>query len=548
MIRYLLFFCFLYGNCFAQTNSSFRTELDNFIKNNTAQATSKNSIAIKKTLYTVESFKQNNYVRVNVDSLYNNATELIKKENIPGLLAWAYAEQGAYHYYLGFYNKALPYFLNSYHLIHKLNRDEIFKPIDVYQHNGYFLGELGLHDKSIAILNKAVKISNPNLKRHRVFLNVIGRYFYRKGNIDSAKVYFNKTLHYSTQNNDYERKAKVLGDFALIAQDEKKYDKAEKLWVESIYLAKKADNKKHVMFAQLHLGKLYIITKQLKKAEEVILKAEKYVISKQHLQFFLHQIKEQQLKIAKLSNNDKDELSVRRYLDSLTLVLENKESATLSKTINWEIAQQRFQQKLKNQQLKLHKEQLIQQISIVVFLLITLLLISFYIASKRKFKLKIAKNEEFISRVKLQKLASEQSLAETKHDLLSYKTYLQEKNKQIEQLEEEIKKVHNERSKESVNHKNELKVLLNSHLMTDENWLKFKTVFINEYQSFYDGFIKENTNITETNLRIVFLHKLQLSNQEISNLLGIGIAGVKKSKQRLRKKIQHFDDFIKTAI
>lgn len=542
MTKYFLFFCFLSVNCFAQTKNSLAIELDSFIKKEVKQVNNSKIIAIKKAVNNIQLFKEKKLTTNNADSLYNSATELIKKENIQGLLAWAYAEHGAYHYYLGYYNKALKHFLNSYNLINKLNSNKIFKPIDVYQKNGYFLGEIGHHNKSITLLKKAIKRSDPNSKNYGTLLNVTGRYFYRKGAIDSAKIYFNKTLNYSNKNNDYERKAKVLGDFALIYQDNKEYDKAEKLWLEGIFLAKKIDNKKHTMFAQLHLGKLYVKTKKLDKATNIILKAENYILSKKHLQYFLYQTKEQQLEIAKLNNNDKQELYTRRYLDSLKKVLEKKESSTLHKTVNWEIEQQKIQQKLQNQQIKLEKEQLIKWTSIIIFLLVISLLFSTYIASKRNLKLKIANHEEFIARVKLQKLASEQNLAKTTHDLLSYKTYLQEKNEQIEQLEEEIKKIHHKKSTDAIHHKNELEKLLNSHLITNENWLKFKTAFTNEYKSFYDELIEQNGNITETNLRIIFLHKLQLSNLEISNLLGIGIAGVKKSKQRLRKKITNFDN------
>lgn len=542
MTKYFLFFCFLSVNCFAQTKNSLAIELDSFIKKEVKQVNNSKIIAIKKAVNNIQLFKEKKLTTNNADSLYNSATELIKKENIQGLLAWAYAEHGAYHYYLGYYNKALKHFLNSYNLINKLNSNKIFKPNEVYQKNGYFLGEIGHHNKSITLLKKVIKRSDPNSKNYGTLLNVTGRYFYRKRTIDSAKIYFNKTLNYSNKNNDYKRKAKVLGDFALISQDNKEYNKAEKLWLESISLAKKTGNKKHTMFAQLHLGKLYVKTKKLDKATNIILKAENYILSKKHLQYFLYQTKEQQLEIAKLNNNDKQELYTRRYLDSLKKVLEKKESSTLHKTVNWEIEQQKIQQKLQNQQIKLEKEQLIKWTSIIIFLLVISLLFSTYIASKRNLKLKIANHEEFIARVKLQKLASEQNLAKTTHDLLSYKTYLQEKNEQIEQLEEEIKKIHHKKSTDAIHHKNELKKLLNSHLITNENWLKFKTAFTNEYKSFYDELIEQNGNITETNLRIIFLHKLQLSNLEISNLLGIGIAGVKKSKQRLRKKIANFDN------
>lgn len=541
MIRYFFFFCFICFHCLGQTESTFTIELDNFLEKEAKKVKASKLIAIKKAVHHIELFSQNKLQTSRVDSLYNSATQLVEKEKIVGLLSWIYAKHGLHYFYLGFYNKALPYFLKSYNLANKLPENVLFRPIDIYQENGYFLGEIGNYDRSITLLKKAIQKENTTTENYRTLTNVVGRYFYRKGDVENAKIYFNETLDLAIKSNDLLRKSKVLGDFGLLSEDDKDFKKAENLLLDAIILAKKTGEEKHTMYTQLQLGKLYVKTKQLQKATDVISKAEKYILSQQHLEYFLRQTKEEQLKIAKLTSNNKEELYIRRYLDSIKIVLEKKESTTLNKTINWEIEHQNFEQKLENKQIQLQKEQLVRRTSIIVLLLIILLIFSFYTASRHRLKLKIAKNEEFISRIKLQQLTSEQNLANTKQDLASYKTYLQNKNKQIEKLEEEITKIHKQTSTNSINHKNELESLLNSHLMTDENWVKFKKSFINEYQPFYNNFIKENSDITETNLRIVFLHKLQLSNHEISNILGIGVAGVKKSKQRLRKKIESFD-------
>jgi DNA-binding CsgD family transcriptional regulator len=43
--------------------------------------------------------------------------------------------------------------------------------------------------------------------------------------------------------------------------------------------------------------------------------------------------------------------------------------------------------------------------------------------------------------------------------------------------------------------------------------------------------------ITASNLRIILLQKLGFSNADISGLLGITVEAVKKSKQRLKRKL-----------
>ncbi|WP_278021370.1 hypothetical protein [Flavobacterium ginsengisoli] len=73
--------------------------------------------------------------------------------------------------------------------------------------------------------------------------------------------------------------------------------------------------------------------------------------------------------------------------------------------------------------------------------------------------------------------------------------------------------------------------------MTDENWSAFKREFINQYSDFYYAIIENFPEVKESNLKIIMLQKLNLNNYEMSNLLGVTIDAVKKSKQRLKKKL-----------
>ena len=73
--------------------------------------------------------------------------------------------------------------------------------------------------------------------------------------------------------------------------------------------------------------------------------------------------------------------------------------------------------------------------------------------------------------------------------------------------------------------------------MTNDNWQKFKSAFQNEQKDFYNQLISDFPDFTESNLRIILLSKLGLSNEDVSSLLGVTIDAVKKAKQRLKKKI-----------
>jgi len=115
---------------------------------------------------------------------------------------------------------------------------------------------------------------------------------------------------------------------------------------------------------------------------------------------------------------------------------------------------------------------------------------------------------------------------------------IRQKNKLIENFKQEIEKL----SAQSVDKTDadHLEKLLQANIMTNENWGEFKRLFSKVYPGFFVNLSKENPNLSTTDIRIITLMKLGLSNAEMANMLGITIEGIKKGKQRLRKKIDNY--------
>lgn len=74
--------------------------------------------------------------------------------------------------------------------------------------------------------------------------------------------------------------------------------------------------------------------------------------------------------------------------------------------------------------------------------------------------------------------------------------------------------------------------------MTEENWNRFKQAFIQEQGDYYHYLTTQFPELSETYLRMILLQKIGLKNAEIARLVGITLEGVKKQKQRLRKKYE----------
>ena len=145
--------------------------------------------------------------------------------------------------------------------------------------------------------------------------------------------------------------------------------------------------------------------------------------------------------------------------------------------------------------------------------------------------------EEKIVEFENSKLQIESKLLDAHRTLDSQINFLKEKNIQIQKLYGEIEII--EKSKSASKNSDHVKLddLLKSHLMTEENWRNFKNEFQSEYFEFYSNLMANFPEITDSNLRIILLQKLGFTNSEISGLLGITIDAVKKSKQRLKRKL-----------
>ncbi|QBQ41257.1 helix-turn-helix transcriptional regulator [Sphingobacterium psychroaquaticum] len=78
--------------------------------------------------------------------------------------------------------------------------------------------------------------------------------------------------------------------------------------------------------------------------------------------------------------------------------------------------------------------------------------------------------------------------------------------------------------------------MLQMNLRADDKWVIFKKWFNEIYPDFYPVLTERYPDLTQCELRLLSLMKFKLNNKEMALRLGISMEGVKKSKQRLRKK------------
>lgn len=146
-----------------------------------------------------------------------------------------------------------------------------------------------------------------------------------------------------------------------------------------------------------------------------------------------------------------------------------------------------------------------------------------------------SQNEE-LNRHREELATQNQALIESKkRQLQLYSQNILEKSELIQSLSEELGSL-----KKSMSNHEQVRnfgKVLNSTILTDDDWEEFKKTFQEVYPNFFASLRLRFPEITAAELRLSALIKMNLSLKEAANSLGISAESVKKSRYRLKKKI-----------
>ena len=139
-----------------------------------------------------------------------------------------------------------------------------------------------------------------------------------------------------------------------------------------------------------------------------------------------------------------------------------------------------------------------------------------------------------------QRLKVENELKSAENLLLNYTENLKEKNSLIEKFKGDLKDLELQvkgREAEDI-HSEHIEKLLKSIILTEDDWIEFRKLFDKVHQGYIYRIKSTNSNLTETDIRLITLMKLRLNYREMANMLGVTTEAVRKARQRLRKKLK----------
>ena len=101
----------------------------------------------------------------------------------------------------------------------------------------------------------------------------------------------------------------------------------------------------------------------------------------------------------------------------------------------------------------------------------------------------------------------------------------------IENLRQE-----NEKLNASDNQREHFEKLISSTILTDEGWTNFKRMFEKVHPGYMQSVKEKYPDLTNAELRLLMLEKLDLSTQEMANMIGVNKNTIHQTRLRLRKK------------
>jgi len=222
-----------------------------------------------------------------------------------------------------------------------------------------------------------------------------------------------------------------------------------------------------------------------------------------------------------------------------SLFNEEKANQIASMQIQHEFAQKEKELELAKQDLVLLQEKnKADNLLKIVFVLLALLISSLVWMILRRKNAEIYKGEKALQIAKSQSKELKQEIQIKENELTSYTLNFVQKNELLQEVKSSLDDLQKEASATQKTKLNALARLINSTVRIDEGWEDFRKYFEATHQGLIPAIKNKYPNLTQNDLRLLALIRINLSSKEIGSMLGIASDSVKTARYRLRKKME----------
>jgi len=395
------------------------------------------------------------------------------------------------------------------------------------------------------------------------YLNDLAVFYYNIGDYDNAKTQLDEALRYKSYS--HRSQVSMINSIGLIYRNDKQYNLALKYFNTSLRLAKLYRDSAWIGIAQGNVGSVYLMQGDDQKALPFI--RTDYTLSLRYNENVNAAISLLRLtKISVLQNNfglaaarldtvksliagqsdvleqwiDYNDLRAviaerNRNLNEALEYRKKLESAKDSLAARNNLAdleRARLRRLMDAHLLQVSKLRASQRIGDIerngIIVVLVLLVIIFVLVYNRQL-LKEKRDKELLA---AEKRIVDEELKNSVSELMRYTESLKQQNYLIDKFKAKIQS-----RDETMADAGIVEKLMRGNLTTNQNWDEFKTLFLKVHTGFFIELKKAFPKLTETDMKLLALVKLHLSSREMAGMLGVTPEGIKKARQRLRKKM-----------
>lgn len=439
-------------------------------------------------------------------------------------------KEGLFYFKFNRYSKACLSFLQAYDKFKEAGFDHIPHISRYIAEQARFYYLLKDYDKATVLLETALAYPIKDQRVHTSLTNTMGLIYRSYKHYPKALYYFNQSLAVARANKDSSMIGISMGNIGSVYYMQGQYQKAMPYLSVSYRTCEKFGEQGSSVSALLRMSDISLNNRSYKHAEIRLDSAEHLIPNSKNdlLPLYLELYKQRTVLYQKTGKLNQALTYAKNYetVNDSIAQRDNRVAVERAK-LQWEI--DKYHNQIIQLEIHSHNETFKRNaIIVILFLLIVIVMLVF-----NRYRLKAQKNKEILLTKKRQ---VDEELKSATTSLQLYTESLKQSNVLIEQFKAEIDlfKEHST-NREKAEY---LEKLMQAHIMTEETWNEFKKLFNKVHAGFFLKLRRNFPHLTDADMRLLSLVKLGLNNKEMANMLGITIEGIKKAKQRLRKKMQ----------
>lgn len=458
---------------------------------------------------------------------YDKALQFYKQVNDLEGVTIVYSNSGIIYYETGKFDKALARYAKALDIAEKRNDRRTLA--NIHSNIGLVYNQLGNYSKALYHQKTSMRFETEqeNLSGIAKSYTNIGVTYYLMHNPDSSLVYHQKALRIYKQIDEKKGISQSLLNIGAIYHDRGDFTKADSNYLLALPMKREMSDLLGETIVLTHLGRLRM--DQGMKTEAITfldnafrqahsIKSLQYQVETSYLLAELHE---------ELGNDKKAMLYYKIYTTANERFLREKSANKLTDVMIG-MATKGKQKKIASLEKKMtnvySRAFITGSIIFVLISLVVLLLVRRHKKEKLRLKTELA--------------AHTAALMDFTHQLIA-------KNEELQTLHQQLEDSSNpefgpvaENTTLGPERVETLNKLATARIITDEDWETFKQLYTCVHPRFMLQMKELYPGITQAELRLAALITLQLSSKEISAILGISVESVKKSRQRLRKKME----------